>query len=1213
MIHRSRSPQARWLHAILGNARSHATTRRAVRVAVICLVGLGLGPLSRKADRQSGEWTWRSRRALTLLRAAVLGACCLLVSATPAHSQTGSASYTTFDAVGAGTGMFQGTLGVSINASGVITGFYIDSFHVAHGFIRAADGTITYFDAPSAGTSAGQGTHPVAINANGDVAGIYVDSNSAYHGFVRPAASGILTQFDAPGASTSTKHRGTTPTGIDAAGDVEGMYRAADDVHHGFQRFSNGTFISFDASTGGTSATQGTTPLAVNAGGFLTGDYKDQNNLHHGFAGYAGTTFMFDVPAASSTTSGIKDLCCGGTYPFSVDAGGSITGIYTDSSGVYHGFVRAQSGSIRTFDAPGAGTTGLVPGTAAFSINTDGDIVGAYQDSAGVVHGFLLAANGTLTAPLDDPSAGPAGSTMLPGTITFSINDSGTVTGGYFDSHGVAHGFVLTGIPLSVATPTLSPPGGTYTSSQSVTISDTTPGAQIFYTTNDTTPSPSSTPYTGPITVNTNETIQAIAVATGYSNSAVATATYTVNLVQYTIGGTVSGLTGSGLVLQDNGAGNLSIISNGMFTFMPFIGSGDPYNVTVLTQPSSPAQNCAVTNGSGTAASNVTNVQVTCSTTPSYTIGGNVSGLAGSGLVLQDNGGNNLSITANGSFTFSTLILSGGAYSVMVFIQPTNPAQNCSVTNGSGMATSNVTNVQIICTTIPSYTLGGNISGLAGSGLVLQDNGGGNLSITANGTFTFAATVPSGNSYNVTVLTQPANPAQNCSVTNGSGTATSNVTNVQVTCTTTVTYTIGGMVTGLAGTGLVLQNNNGNNLAVTANGSFTFSTPVTAGGGYEVTVLVHPINPVQNCVVTSGSGIASANVTNVQVTCTTVRFTIGGAVSGLAGTGLVIQDNGGDNLPISANGNFTFPTAVLSGGSYNVTILTQPSNPAQFCSVIAGTGTATGNVLDVEVSCGTIVNSQVPMIFGLTPASIQAESGAFALLISGNNFAQGATLNFQGATLTTKFSGPTTLVATVPASSISSSGIVPVLVANPPSAGGIVSQPFIFVIDSPAGSMGAFTVSSTTSNLTVQAGQMATLQITLTGVMAGATVSAQCYNLPASASCSYNNNVVTITTTPGTPAGTYSALVTVAAIQHFSASAQRRPVYIANLVWLAGLPLGLLWMGDGRKRRLRGRFVLLFGLLLLLLAGCGGGTTSSGKTLITTTTQSSLPFTLTVQ
>lgn len=82
-----------------------------------------------------------------------------------------------------------------------------------------------------------------------------------------------------------------------------------------------------------------------------------------------------------------------------------------------------------------------------------------------------------------------------------------------------------------------------------------------------------------------------------------------------------------------------------------------------------------------------------------------------------------------------------------------------------------------------------------------------------------------------------------------------------------VTYTIGGSVTNLAGSGLVLQNNGGNNLTVSASGSFTFSTPVASGAAYKVTVLTQPSNLIQACTVTNGSGTASANVTNIQVTC----------------------------------------------------------------------------------------------------------------------------------------------------------------------------------------------------------------------------------------------------------------------------------------------------------------------------------------------------------
>ncbi len=164
-----------------------------------------------------------------------------------------------------------------------------------------------------------------------------------------------------------------------------------------------------------------------------------------------------------------------------------------------------------------------------------------------------------------------------------------------------------------------------------------------------------------------------------------------------------------------------------------------------------------------------------------YTIGGTVSGLTGSGLVLEGYYENNLAISANGPFTFSTPIANGYLYSVSVFTQPSDPPQFCSVANGSGTATANVTNVQVTCVLLPQYTIGGTVSGLTGSGLVLQDNGGDNLAIGANGGFTFGTPVnPNAPSYSVTVFSEPA--AQVCVVSNGSGYATVNVTSVQVAC-----------------------------------------------------------------------------------------------------------------------------------------------------------------------------------------------------------------------------------------------------------------------------------------------------------------------------------------------------------------------------------------------------------------------------------------------
>src|SRR5258706_14013418 len=86
---------------------------------------------------------------------------------------------------------------------------------------------------------------------------------------------------------------------------------------------------------------------------------------------------------------------------------------------------------------------------------------------------------------------------------------------------------------------------------------------------------------------------------------------------------------------------------------------------------------------------------------PTYSIGGAITGLTGSGLVLQLNGGSNLPVNANATaFTFVTQLVSGAAYAVSVLTQPTNPSQTCTVSHGSrNVGSANLPNVRIPRTT----------------------------------------------------------------------------------------------------------------------------------------------------------------------------------------------------------------------------------------------------------------------------------------------------------------------------------------------------------------------------------------------------------------------------------------------------------------------------------------------------------------------------------
>jgi len=340
------------------------------------------------------------------------------------------------------------------------------------------------------------------------------------------------------------------------------------------------------------------------------------------------------------------------------------------------------------------------------------------------------------------------------------------------------------------------------------------------------------------------------------------------SVTSYTVGGTVIGVSGSGLVLANNAGDALPISGNGGFTFSNSLAGGATYAVTIQSQPIDPSQICTVMNGAGKVSTvNVNSVIVSC-TTNYYTVGGAVSGLSGSGLVLQTNGGNNVAVTSSGSYTLATLA-SGSNYTVTVMTQPTSPSQTCTVANDTGMLTSaNVSNVAITCTT-NNYTVGGSVTGLSGTGLVVQTNGANGFPVSASGSYTFA-TLPSGAAYNVTVLSQPINPAQTCVVANGSGTIISaNITLVAISCTSNG-HTVGGTVGGLAGSGLVLQDNGGDNLAVSASGAFTFATPLVSGAAYAVTVQTQPSSPPQYCSVTNGTGtMTAANVTSVTITCRT--------------------------------------------------------------------------------------------------------------------------------------------------------------------------------------------------------------------------------------------------------------------------------------------------------------------------------------------------------
>jgi hypothetical protein len=356
----------------------------------------------------------------------------------------------------------------------------------------------------------------------------------------------------------------------------------------------------------------------------------------------------------------------------------------------------------------------------------------------------------------------------------------------------------------------------------------------------------------------------------------------------FTISVTVSGLTGSGLVLENNATDKLTITANGTFAFATLVASGGSYAVTVQTQPSNPLQTCALAAPTGSNITANVSLTVTCTTNPvSATIGGTVTGLASNtSVILQNNGGDSLTITGTTPsapipFTFKTPVTGADVYAVTVLTQPINPNQICTVTAGSGTATANVTTVAVNC--VLSFSIGGNVSGVVGTGLILQNSSDSEqLTISpANGNqaFTFTKLVPTGTAYTVSIFAQPTAPTQTCVVAagTGSGTATSNVVTVSITCPA-VTYSVGGTVVGLAGkaattngpltdNSFALQNNLGNTLNVSANGAFTFATPVALNDQYQVSIFTPPSTQFQGCTTWDYKGVVTASVTSIVVDC----------------------------------------------------------------------------------------------------------------------------------------------------------------------------------------------------------------------------------------------------------------------------------------------------------------------------------------------------------
>ena len=358
-------------------------------------------------------------------------------------------------------------------------------------------------------------------------------------------------------------------------------------------------------------------------------------------------------------------------------------------------------------------------------------------------------------------------------------------------------------------------------------------------------------------------------------------------------------------------------------------------------------------------------------------------------------------------------------------------------------------------------------------------------------------------------------------------------------------FTVGGTLTGLTGSGLVLQLNGGADLPFNSNGGFFFGTRLDSGAAYSVTVRTQPANPSQNCMVRNGSGtIGKASITNVIVSCTQAgRFAYVADVQSNTISGFAIEPNGAlvplNGSPFAANGTGPAGLAVDPDGQF-LFVANNASNSVSVYSIDATTGALTPTGFPIAAGAGPVAvtvdptdhfvyvanltsnNISAYAINGstLTPvvdAPFNAGAGPAALAVDPNgNFLY--VTNFSGNTVSVFLIDQANGMLSGVSGSPFAAGAGPVSIAIDPT------DAFAFVSNNSAGTIGEYALNAITGALTPISGSPIAAG---TNPLALAIDPSGLYLFGANAEAA--NQVVTFAITPATGALTVSS-ATAAAI-----------------------------------------------------------------------------------
>jgi len=343
---------------------------------------------------------------------------------------------TAIDAPGAGTATYQGTYPDAFDTAGDISGSFTDANNVVHGFVLPANGTITTYDAPGAspsdavrsaanirlhdklrqlGKSYGLSLKPRRPNSPL----MKLKSLLAKVGAVRDEGTGLLNGSGANPSGTAS-FGDLAFNGVNASGEIVGIYTDGNYVFHGYLRGTSGSITSIDDPNAGTSEEQGTGALAINASGMIAGTYADSNSVLHGY--------LYDSSALTATTTTLTPVPTPNpsVYQEPVTLTASVSsGDGTPANGENVTFMSGATslGTAQlTSGAASLTTTALPVGTDSITAVYGGDSDFAGSTSAAVSQTVNKASSSTtLTSSLNPSTSGQS--------VTLTANVSGQFSG----------------------------------------------------------------------------------------------------------------------------------------------------------------------------------------------------------------------------------------------------------------------------------------------------------------------------------------------------------------------------------------------------------------------------------------------------------------------------------------------------------------------------------------------------------------------------------------------------------------------------------------------------------------------------------------------------------------------------------------------------------------------------------------------------------------